>query len=93
MVKRSPQPQFFGGFGRQFGGEGGGFGRQFGRGGFGRGGFGRGGFGRSFGRFGRGQGRGFGFGRGGGRLVTTGVVIGGAALAGGLKEQSLANGK
>ena len=83
MVKRSPQPQFFGGFGRQFGGEGGGFGRQFGRGGFGR----------SFGRFGRGRGRGFGFGRGGGRLITTGLVIGGAALAGGLIGQSLANGK
>merc|ERR1712129_288678 len=97
-VKRSPQPQFFGGFGQQFGG--GGFGRQFGRGGFGRGGFGRsfggfgrGGFGRSFGGFGRGRGRGFGFGRGGGRLITTGLVIGGAALAGGLIGQSLANGK
>merc|ERR1712008_17962 len=74
LVKRSPQPQFFGGFGRQFG----------------RGG---GGFGRSFGGFGRGRGRGFGFGRGGGRLITTGLVIGGAALAGGLIGQSLANGK
>merc|ERR1712051_1062254 len=83
LVKRSPQPQFFGGFGgSDFGG--GGFGRQFGRGGFGRGGFGR---------FGRGRGRGFGFGRGGGRLITTGLVIGGAALAGGLIGQSLANGK
>merc|ERR1712008_371281 len=86
LVKRSPEPQFFGGFGQQFGG--GGFGRQFGRGGFGRGGFGR-----SFGGFGRGRGRGFGFGRGGGRLITTGLVIGGAALAGGLIGQSLANGK
>merc|ERR1712008_468008 len=86
LVKRSPQPQFFGGFGQQFGG--GGFGRQFGRGSFGRGGFGR-----SFGGFGRGRGRGFGFGRGGGRLITTGLVIGGAALAGGLIGQSLANGK
>merc|ERR1712008_303114 len=83
LVKRSPQPQFFGGFGQHFGG-GGGFGRQF------RGG---GGFGRSFGGFGRGRGRGFGFGRGGGRLITTGLVIGGAALAGGLIGQSLANGK
>ena len=82
MVKRSPKPQFFDGFGgSDFGG--GGFGRQFGRGGFGR----------SFGRFGRGRGRGFGFGRGGGRLITTGLVIGGAALAGGLIGQSLANGK
>merc|ERR1712008_574531 len=96
LVKRSPEPQFFGGFGQQFGG-GGGFGRQFGGGGFGRqfgrGGFGRGGFGRSFGGFGRGRGRGFGFGRDGGRLITTGLVIGGAALAGGLIGQSLANGK
>ena len=72
LVKRSPQPQFFGGFGRGFGG---GFGRGFG------GGFG----GRGFGR-GRGRGRGF------GRLATTAVVIGGAALAGGLIGQSLANG-
>merc|ERR1712008_406653 len=83
LVKRSPQPQFFGGFGQHFGG-GGGFGRQFGGGGFGRQ-FGRGGggFGRSFGGFGRGR----------GRLITTGLVIGGAALAGGLIGQSLANGK
>merc|ERR1712051_1094117 len=46
LVKRSPQPQFFGGFGRQFGFGRGGFGRSFGRFGRGRGrgfGFGRGG--------------------------------------------------
>jgi hypothetical protein len=86
LVKRSPEPQFFGGFGQQYGGGGG----------FGRGGFGRsfGGFGRGRGRgFGRGRGRSFGFGRGGGRLITTGLVIGGAALAGGLIGQSIANGK
>ena len=32
LVKRSPQPQFFGGFGQQFC-DGSGFGQQFGRGG------------------------------------------------------------
>ena len=89
-MKRSPL--FFGrwggygggyGYGRSFGGYGGGYGYGRSYGGYGRsfgGGYGYGGYG--YGGYG-------GYGGGNGRLLRAGLVVGGAALAGGLIGRSL----
>ena len=85
--KRSPAPKpFFGLFRRR------GFGYGYGYRSFG-GGYGYGGYGRSFGGgYGYG-GYGYGGGYGRGRLLRAGLVVGGAALAGGLIGGAIGRGK